>query len=162
LELMHAVAIMASAMQMRSFTDGGRGLANDRGSIAVWMRAPILLAQMIGHGDGRFADPIIGAFDEALPRKLPVQIFFEMGGMPNYDSALRTRLTSHFASHRTQIASLHVFTRSRLVAMGVAVANLALGGVIISHESLVAFQAALDREIAKANVSGLSSSSLAR
>src|SRR3569832_2526219 len=104
-------------MQMKTFPEGGRGLGNDRGSIGVWMRPPILLAQMIGHGDGHFADPIIDAFDEALRGKHAVQIFFEMGGMPNYDSALRTRLTTHFATHRARVASLHVFTRSRLVAM---------------------------------------------
>jgi hypothetical protein len=149
-------------MQMKTFPEGGRGLGNDRGSIGVWMRSPILLAQMIGHGDGRFADPIIDAFDEALRGKHAVQIFFEMGGMPNYDSALRTRLTTHFATHRARVASLHVFTRSRLVAMGVAVANLALGGIIISHDSLAAFQSALDREISKAKVSGFTSAALGR
>jgi hypothetical protein len=149
-------------MQMKTFPDGGRGLENDRGSIGVWMRPPILLAQMIGYGDGRFADPIIDAFDEALRGKHPVQIFFEMSGMPNYDSALRTRLTTHFGTHRARVASLHVFTRSKLVAMGVSVANLALGGIITSHDSLVAFQSALDRELNKAKVSAFTSAALAR
>jgi hypothetical protein len=149
-------------MQLKTFPEGGRGLGNDRGSIGVWMRPPILLAQMVGYGDGHFADPIIDAFDEALLGKQPVQIFFEMGGMPNYDSALRTRLTTHFGTHRARVASLHVFTHSRLVAMGVAVANLALGGIITSHETLAAFQSALDRELGKAKVSAFTSAALAR
>lgn len=147
-------------MQVVALANGGKGLKDDRGSLGVWSRPPILLAQMSGYGDGSFADPIIRDFNELLAAGQPVQVFFEMGGMENYDSALRTRLTSHFIAHRGRIGALHVFTRSRLVAMGVAVANLALSGIITSHSSLALFQAALDHAIAQSKVVGLTSAAL--
>ena len=147
-------------MQTLTLAHGGKGLKDDRGSVGVWSRTPILLAQMDGYGDSSFAGPIIEQFNEVLGGKQPVQVFFEMSGMENYDSALRTRLTTHFIAHRAQLESLHVFTRSRLVAMGVAVANLALGGIITSHASLAAFQVALDRAIAHSKVVGLTSAAL--
>jgi hypothetical protein len=154
--------VIIAVMRPRTLSSGGRGLENARGAIGVWARAPILLAQMIGYGDGRFADPIIAGFDELAIGKLPIHIFFEMGAMENYDSALRTRLTSHFSQHRGKIAALNVFTRSKLVAMGVSVANLALGGLITSHANLAAFQAALDRKLSETRVSGLGSAVLNR
>jgi len=117
---------------------------------------------MIGYGDGRFADPIIAGFDELAIGKQPIPIFFEMSAMENYESALRTRLTSHFSQQRAKIAVLNVFTRSKLVAMGVSVANLALGGLITRHDTLAAFQAALDRKVGDARVAGLGSAVLNR
>ena len=103
--------------------DAGRPVA-EKGAVGVWVRPPILLIQLSGFGAGSFADLIIEDFDQIMATKEKAQIFFEMGGMQNYESGLRTKLTSHFAAHRPRIASLHVFTRSRLVSMGVAVANL--------------------------------------
>lgn len=149
-------------MRTRTLVDGGRGLQGDRGSVGVWARGPIVLTQLTGFGDGSFADPIIAALDEALTGKGPIHFFLEMTAMENYDSALRTRLTNHVSQNRPRVASLQVVARSKLVTMGVAVANLALGGLITNHGSLSAFQAALDRAIAEAKVSGLSSAALAR
>ena len=121
-----------------------------------------MLTQLSGYGEGRFADPIIAALDEALTGRGPVLFFLELSTMENYDSTLRTRLTAHISQNRPRITGVHVLARSRLVAMGVAVANLALGGMITNHENLAAFQAALDRAIRDAKISGLSSAALAR
>ena len=149
-------------MRVRSLPNGGRGLDTDRGGVGVWARSPILLIQLRGYGAGAFADLILAGFDEIVGGKLPVQIFFEMSGMENYESPLRTRLTTHFVQHRARIASLHVFTRSKLVAMGFSVANLALGGLITNHDSLISLQGALDRAIAEGKVAGLSSAAIAQ
>lgn len=149
-------------MRPRTLTSGGRGLESARGTVGVWARSPVLLIQLMGYGDGVFADQIIMGFEEIAPKPQKVQIFFEMGGMENYESALRTRLTAHFSQHRAKIASLHVFTRSKLVAMGVSVANLALGGIITNHDSMASLQGALDRTLGSAGMVGLNSAVLGR
>jgi hypothetical protein len=89
-----------------------------------------------------------------------VEIFFEMGAMVNYHSDLRTRLTTHFASHRAKIASFHVHTRARLVAMGVSVANLALGELITMHAAISSFNHVLDAVVQDTRTLGFSSSIL--
>lgn len=49
--------------------------------------------------------------------------------MDNYESVCRVDLTAWVLGHRQQ-STLHIGLRSRMVAMGVAVANLALGSLI--------------------------------
>jgi hypothetical protein len=128
--------------------------------LALYSTGPILVARFSEHGDGEFAPPIVTAFDVIADAGRNVEIFFDMGKMVNYDSALRTRLTSHFLEHRPKIASLHVFTRSRIVSMGVSVANLALGNLITSHSDVGRFMKALDDTAHKHRASGISGSLL--
>jgi hypothetical protein len=115
-----------------------------------------MVARFSGHGDGEFAPPIIAVFDGIADAGRQVEIFFDMGKLVNYDSALRTLLTTHFSEHRPKIASLHVFTRSRLVSMGVSVANLALGNLITSYRDVGRFMKALDDTARKNRATGIS------
>jgi hypothetical protein len=121
------------------------------------------VAQFIGHGDGGFAEPIIRAFDASVASgNRSLLVFFDLGEMPDYDSPLRTRLTTHFVRERARFQSFDVLTRSRIVAMGVSVANLALGGLIASHSDRAAFLSAVDSAVAQTKVTGFSSSMLTR
>jgi hypothetical protein len=63
-------------------------------------------------------------------------------GMDNYESVCRVELTGWVLSHREQSA-LHIGLRSRMVAMGVAVANLALGSLIQVYNEPKGFETAL-------------------
>jgi len=149
-------------MQLQASSSEPRRVSTDRGRVDVWVQPPILVVQLSGYGDVRFADPIMKAFDEILRAGMRPEVFFEMGGMHNYDSALRTRLTSHFAAQRSQIQTMQMHTRSRLVSMGIAVANLALGGMIVTHDDVKSLQTVLDRALAAAKIAGLSSAVFAR
>jgi hypothetical protein len=135
---------------------GGRQFSTQRGKLALFAAAPLLVLQFSDFGEGDFAGPVLAAFDEIVAAKHKAELFYEMGRMNNYDSALRTRMTSHFAEHRPQIASLHVFTRSRIVAMGVSVANLALGQLITVHTDSSRFFKAIDVTAKKHRVVGIS------
>jgi hypothetical protein len=53
-----------------------------------------------------------------------------------------------------------VLVGSTLTAMGVSVANLALGGIVTSHSKRTPFVFALDAALASAGVTGFSSRSL--
>ena len=46
---------------------------------------------------------------------------------------MRTEWTHWLVTHRARLDDLHIVARSKLVTMGVAVANLALGGIIKLH-----------------------------
>ncbi|HEY6878138.1 MAG TPA: hypothetical protein VI299_08960, partial [Polyangiales bacterium] len=87
--------------------------------------------------------------------------FFDLGRMPNYHSELRTRLTGHFAQRLTQMSSFHIFTSSRLVAMGVSVANLALGHMIKMHPTFERFREELDTVVRNTRTVRFNSSVLA-
>ena len=62
--------------------------------------------------------------------------------MENYESSCRVELTAWVLGHRDR-TSLHIGLRSRLVAMGVSVANLALGSLIQVHNDMRSLAAAL-------------------
>lgn len=147
-------------VEERALPGLGRQFSSRRGKLDLFSAGPLLVLRFSGHGEGEFATYILSAFDVILERGERVEMFFEMGTMVNYDSALRTRLTIHFAHHRSRIASLHVFTRSRIVAMGVSVANLALGRLITVHAELRGFTDALDKVARTTRTIGISSSLL--
>ncbi len=76
--------------------------------------------------------------------------FYDLWDLQVYDSPVRVDLTNY---HRAVgLQSLHALTRSRVVAMGVAVANLALGNRITVHSGRESFDqrlAAMCREAAR-------------
>jgi len=143
-------------VEERALPGLGRQFSSRRGRLDLFTSGPLLVLRFSDYGEGDFAPPIMAAFDAILERREKPEMFFEMGRMVNYDSALRTELTTHFARHRPQIASLHVFTRSRLVAMGVSVANLALGRLITVHPDISGFSDALEETARKWHAVGIS------
>jgi len=143
-------------VEERALPGLGRQFSSRRGRLDLFSSGPLLVLRFSDHGEGDFAPPIMAAFDAITDRGEKPEMFFDMGRMVNYDSALRTELTTHFARHRPQIASLHVFTRSRIVAMGVSVANLALGRLITVHPDISAFGDALEETARKWHAVGIS------
>ena len=100
--------------------------------------------QFSGHGEGEFATPLLASFDALTDSFGPIHVFFDLSPLQNYDSALRMQVTEHFRRDLERIGSLHVCARAKIVAMGVAVVNLALGGIITSYRERTDLLAAID------------------
>jgi hypothetical protein len=115
---------------------------------------------MADQGDKAFTAPIIRAFEGISKRSRQHRLFFDLETMTTYDSELRTHLTARLYEDRLNIVAFHVLVGSKLTAMGVSVANLALGGIITSHSSRVPFILALDNVIAASKLVGFESSVL--
>lgn len=125
--------------------------------MGIWAPSPgILLVQLSGYGEEEYAACIIEAIDRAVESRSRVKMFYDMEGMSNYDSALRTKLTARFLQCRKEIDALAVLAKSRLVSMGITVANLALGGMIKMHQDRAAFTGAFESELRKSGVVGFS------
>ncbi len=140
----------------------GQGYRTPLGELDIWVpSASLVLVRMTGVGDARFAGPVLEHFDAAAKAGAPVHLFVDFQRLDTYESGLRTRATAHLGGQRQNIGGLHVLVRSRLVAMGVAVANLALGGIIRAHSQRASFSEALDRELRAQGVVGFSSAVLA-
>jgi hypothetical protein len=138
---------MASASDVQS-------LASNRGSISVWQVAPGVYASCVrGHLDAKMARLIIKV-GEPLYALGPVAGFHDWLEMTGYESQSRVDLTKWVLSHREQ-SRLFIGVRSKLVAMGVSVANLALGNLIEVHSSARTLESALDRVLAKPPAKGI-------
>jgi hypothetical protein len=113
-----------------------------RGSLAYWRASPRVYAtQVRGYMTPDMARLIIGHGELLYGPAGRVHGFHDWFDMSNYDSRCRVELTAWVMSHR-QRSALHIGLRSRMVAMGVAVANLALGNLITIHDDPVSLKSA--------------------
>jgi hypothetical protein len=147
-------------VESQLFPQNGTGARTHRGGVAVWVPCPNLLVVCLrGFGEADFALPVVKAY-ESLVKRSRLHVFMDCEHMTNYESALRTVLTHTFMPDRERFAAFHVLTGSRLVAMGVSVASMALGGIIQSTGDREAFKAALDTCLFEHHVVGFSSNAL--
>jgi hypothetical protein len=135
----------------------GSGFRTGAGRLSLWTpAASIVLARLQGYGAEAFVEPISEAFERALTSPDSIRLFFDAESLENYDSTLRTGLTDRFVRDRERLSALHVLVRSKIVSMGVSVANMTLGGMVVSHTERGAFSDAVDSALHAAGVVGFS------
>jgi hypothetical protein len=108
-----------------------------------WNRLGIVAATVVGHGHADFGLQSTRRWDTAIRAGTKITILVDFWEMLTYDSGVRTSMTNWSLAHRASIASVHVLTRSKLVAMGVAVGNLALGGLLKPYSTRASFDVLL-------------------
>ena len=107
-------------------------------------RLSLELRGHLGDDDGAF---IAGWLDEMLPGCEHAVIDFRLEALESYTPAVRTQTQTILKRHSDRWTKVVCLIRSRIVAMGVAVANVALGGRI----QAVTDRAAFDEAIAAAS-----------
>jgi hypothetical protein len=105
-----------------------------------WNRRGVARICVTGHGHVDFSPPAIRRWDGTLRMADRPVILIDFWDMPTYDSGMRLQMTPWGAKHRQNV-DFHVCTRSRLVLMGLAVANIAMGGLMKVHEKRAEFDA---------------------
>lgn len=70
-------------------------------------------------------------------------VFHDWLEMTGYDPSCRRRITQWTVSNLSHFSEVHVALRSKLVAMGVQVANIALGGLVKTHRSRASLEEAV-------------------
>jgi hypothetical protein len=141
---------------------GGLAHETSRGRLALWtLDQGVFVFQIVEHGDKSFVAPVVAAFERSL-RHGASQMFVDVELMTSYDTELRTEVTAAMGRERRRIGCLHILVRSKIVAMGVSVANLALGGIMTIHGSAPPFQQALQAGLAKAKIENFSLDALAQ
>jgi hypothetical protein len=119
------------------------------GEHRIWVPARGIVATcFVGRGTIELARGIKRDMMPILEAESPAAVYADWQGMTGYESEARIELTAWMKSVRPHMRSFSVLVRSRVVAMGVSVANLALGGGLRSFTSTTAFRRALDAAIA--------------
>ena len=145
-------------MELSRLAMGGRAWTTNEAQMASWQPTRgLLVLRITGKGLEDFALPMHEELEAALAKCDSLHVYVDVERLDRYDSKLRVRATESFAAHRPRIASMHVLFRSSFVAMGVAVANLALGNLITSHSKRSTFKRALDAHLSSLNLVGFSS-----
>ena len=110
-----------------------------------WKGRGVLEVVVRVHGYEEFGPVAARRMDAVLGDAGKIAIFFDFTDAPRYESGLRVFWTQWLQSHLRSITKMHIVVRSKMVAMGVSVANLALGGIIQTHTHRAgAFERALE------------------
>lgn len=136
-----------AVVEHEKLADGDR-YTTSRGVMLI--RRPARHVEVIsGHGfaEEAFIEPILASRDEIVLECGEIALFDDLERVTGYDTAVRVRLTAWGREHRSHIVAHHILTRSKLVAMGVSVASLALGGAIEAHSRRDSFDGALRGQV---------------
>jgi len=105
-------------------------------------KAEVMLLKITGHLDRPMGLHVLDIATKAAVGTKRLHIFCDWAEMTGYESDVRSAFTQWAATHRSKV-TFHLLVGSKLVAMGVSVANLALGGILVGYTNRTSFDAAL-------------------
>ncbi|HEX7601282.1 MAG TPA: hypothetical protein VF316_06735 [Polyangiaceae bacterium] len=122
-------------------------LATDKGTIEIYFLSPeVVLQRATGQADLAHAQAIATTLQAAIDGGARIAIFDDFSALEGYTSEARIELTTWTRASLPKIASIHILVKSKIVSMGVAVANIALRNVN-SYTDRAPFDAAIMRAL---------------
>ena len=126
-------------------------IAAEDGFATVTVTAPgIVFLQLSGRLEEGVGRKVAQALQSLTAGKGEFDSFWDLGSLDAYHSEVRQEITQYLLHHRNEIISIQAYVRSRIVQMGVSVANMALGGLVRAHSSREAFDAAYQQALENA------------
>jgi hypothetical protein len=119
------------------------------GDVCMWLAAPNVVVQ-INRGDYTLAlaKEVTTFYDSLWGSVADLQIFDQFEELAAYTREAREFLTEYANAH-PEIGAYHLFTRSRLLALGMTAYGLQTGKPVHSYSDETAFMRALERAIAR-------------
>lgn len=106
----------------------------------------VLVTVAEGAADGALARRVVEAFDRVhVEVGGMVDAFHDWASVARYQSEARNELVAVGVRYLSRTRSMHVLQGSRILTMGLAIANLSLGGRIVVHQNRESFRSALGR-----------------
>lgn len=105
-----------------------------------------MVVRFEGFATGEVADHILEALQGCVAQGGPLEVFDDWEHAIGYDPIVRTKLTGWMATHGGHVRATHVLVKSKVVAMGLTVANMLLANrhKIITYNDRRRWQAAMD------------------
>jgi hypothetical protein len=115
--------------------------------------AGVVLVDIAGHDFGQFGPSALHELSSALLRERPLELFIDTRAALSVAPCVRDEWTGFFSANRTQLTAVHVLTRSKVVHLAVAVAQLFsnTGNLIRLYSSEDVFDAQLRRASGRAS-----------
>jgi hypothetical protein len=137
-------------------TAQSRKLTSARGEATVELFPPdVVLLTLRGHWENAILSQLVRELGRVMPPREQVDFFIDAELLAGYDTEVRVGMTEWVIKNRPSIRSFHGLVRSKIVAMGASVANLALGGFLKihtdPHEFQIAFEAASGIRVTRAS-----------
>ncbi len=121
---------------------------SDRGELRIRRPTPLVLLYIeTGFLEADFAPLIARAMNVTIRTPGKPLFFVDAELLEGYEPTIRTTASQWIKDHSSEITCQHMLVKSRLAKMGLAVASLLLGAVIIGHEKRYTFDLALREAI---------------
>jgi hypothetical protein len=118
--------------------------AATRGSVVVTQLAPgHVLLTLFGYNDGELAPAYYGALNAVVAAAGFLVVYMDSREQTGISSSERDRATVWTKELGSKYRAGHLLFRSRLLELAVAIANLALGGVVRTYSKVEAFEKAI-------------------
>jgi hypothetical protein len=115
--------------------------SGSRGQLRLdWTPKGAVRTTIKGHGHGEFAPHVVQQWTETQRAVHRIVLIIDVWDMITYDSQLRSELQGWAINNRIDISRMTVAAQSKMVKMGTAVANLALGGFMHVHPTIEALE----------------------
>jgi hypothetical protein len=128
---------------------GVKKLQARRGELWIWREAPrVFVFKYTGHLTVEmvpFVRETVGTLPPAGGGK--VDMFVDLMDVSGYDTDYRVAITEWGKDTTPHVGTFALLLRSKLIAMGVAVSNLAVGGVMRPYTDPKAFDDALKKSV---------------
>ncbi|MGE0325312.1 MAG: hypothetical protein AB7S68_23505 [Polyangiaceae bacterium] len=100
---------------------------SERGAVELFVPAPgVSVIRVAGRLETDLARQLTDAYEPTFAEARHLRAFMDCELMTGYDSEARSHLTQWVIRHRSQVRGCWVLTGSKLVAMGITVADTAL------------------------------------
>jgi hypothetical protein len=118
-----------------------------RGDLRVRTAENVVFMQLNGYLDKEYVTNITQPVDKLIVAGVKPLIFNDWWEMTGYDTDARLKLTDWIFWMRGKIQGSHILVRSKIVSMGVSIANLALGGMLTVYTDRQEFALAYRRAV---------------
>lgn len=117
---------------------------SEQGELIIRRPTPLVVVFVeIGHLEAEFADRITEGMTKSLSSRGKPRLFVDGEHLDGYDPLVRTQATKWIQQNGSRIQEQHMLVKSRIAKMGLSVASLMLGAVIIGHHERHSFERAL-------------------
>jgi hypothetical protein len=128
--------------------DGGSSWKKPEAFFEIRELSPIVtLDRIVGVIDEELAGVINAAYDDLLSRRDRPHTFHDWSGVVGYSPTARKSLTGAVDSWRGRMRSVHILVSSRVLAMGISVANAVLGSYIQAYADPQRFRDAMEQAL---------------
>ncbi len=141
---------MAPAETRDPSGEGAQRWDSERGSLVITQPAPgVMLFTYAGHVTADVVPFIRKATEPLIARNMKPDFFVDLEALTGYDPNYRYEITKWGDGIKGRVGVFMLLVRSRLIAMGVSVSNMMLGGMMTATNKRQDFQMALSAAIRK-------------
>jgi len=101
-----------------------------RGELRIRVHDDVVFEHVTGYFEKEIVAKYTAPIDRLIASGVRPTLFIDASEMTGYDSDTRLKLTDWTFWIRDKISGCHILVRSKIVSMGVSIANLALGGLL--------------------------------